>query len=102
MAHLQISKLPFRDINVKVSPDSYIFTSPSSPDAPSLVIDRPTGDLRLSEGNASSAKRASRVSSIAGILGVIQLRLGWSYPCRDTTPNLDRLVKFNNNFADNW
>ncbi|KAH0429620.1 hypothetical protein CcaCcLH18_08320 [Colletotrichum camelliae] len=65
--------LPYRDINVKVAPDSYIFTSPSSPDAPALVIDRPTGDLRL--GDAGSGKRVSRVSSIAGILGIIQLRL---------------------------
>ncbi|GJD03026.1 Phosphoinositide phosphatase [Colletotrichum higginsianum IMI 349063] len=65
--------LPYRDINVKVAPDSYVFTSPSSPDAPALVIDRPTGDLRL--GDAGLGKRVSRVSSIAGILGIIQLRL---------------------------
>ncbi|KAH6685424.1 SacI homology domain-containing protein [Plectosphaerella plurivora] len=65
--------LPYRDINVKFATDSYIFTSPSSPDAPALVIDRPTGDLRL--GDAGTGKRASRVSSIAGILGIIQLRL---------------------------
>ncbi|KAK1996690.1 hypothetical protein LX36DRAFT_658332 [Colletotrichum falcatum] len=65
--------LPYRDINVKVAPDSYVFTSPSSPDAPALVIDRPTGDLRL--GDAGQGKRVSRVSSIAGILGIIQLRL---------------------------
>ncbi|KAK1965185.1 hypothetical protein LY78DRAFT_658563 [Colletotrichum sublineola] len=65
--------LPYRDINLKVAPDSYIFTSPSSPDAPALVIDRPTGDLRL--GDAGQGKRVSRVSSIAGILGIVQLRL---------------------------
>ncbi|KAK1984993.1 SacI homology domain-containing protein [Colletotrichum cereale] len=65
--------LPYRDINVKVAPDSYVFTSPSSPDAPALVIDRPTGDLRL--GDAGQGKRVSRVSSIAGILGIVQLRL---------------------------
>ncbi|KAI5467389.1 SacI homology domain-containing protein [Mariannaea sp. PMI_226] len=75
MAHPSASKLPYRDINVKVSSDSYIFTSPSSPDAPALVIDRPTGDVRLSEGSSATAKRASRVSSIAGILGIVQLRL---------------------------
>ncbi|KAK7430118.1 Phosphoinositide phosphatase sac1 [Neonectria magnoliae] len=75
MANLHASKLPFRDINVKVASDSYTFTSPSSPDAPALIIDRPTGDVRLSEGGAGTAKRASRVSSIAGILGIIQLRL---------------------------
>lgn len=78
MVHLAASKLPYRDINVKVASDSYIFTSPSSPDAPALIIDRPTGDVRLSEGSGATAKRASRVSSIAGILGIIQLRLGSS------------------------
>jgi phosphatidylinositol 4-phosphatase len=83
MAHLQTSKLPYRDVNIKVANDSYTFTSPSSPDAPALILDRPTGDLRLSEGSLSSAKRASRVSSIAGILGTIQLRLGsLAYQCR--------------------
>jgi hypothetical protein len=78
MAQLHASKLPYRDINVKVSNDSYTFASPSSPDAPALVIDRPTGDLRLSPGGAASGKRTTRVSSIAGILGIIQLRLGSS------------------------
>lgn len=76
MAHLQLSKWPYRDINIRVNNDSYTFTSPSSPDAPALIIDRPTGDVRLSEGSVNHAKRATRVSSIAGILGVIQLRLG--------------------------
>lgn len=76
MALLQTSKWPYRDINLKVANDSYTFTSPSSPDAPALILDRPTGDVRLSEGALSSAKRVSRVSSIAGILGIIQLRLG--------------------------
>lgn len=76
MAHLQAPKWPYRDINIKVTNDSYTFTSPSSPDAPALIIDRPTGDVRLSEGSLQNAKRASRVSSIAGILGIIQLRLG--------------------------
>lgn len=79
MAHLQASKLPYRDINVKVANDSYVFTSPSSPNTPALVIDRPTGDVRLAEGSIASAKRTSRVSSIAGILGIIQLRLGSFY-----------------------
>ncbi|KAI0126409.1 putative SAC1 protein [Xylariales sp. AK1849] len=67
--------LPFRDINVQVAPDSYTFLSPSSPNAPTLVIDRPTGDLRLSEGSSYPNKRVSRVTSIAGILGMIRLRL---------------------------
>ncbi|KAH6656963.1 putative SAC1 protein [Truncatella angustata] len=67
--------LPFRDINVQVAPDSYTFTSPSSPNAPALVIDRPTGDLRLSEGTSYPNKRVSRITSIAGILGVVRLRL---------------------------
>ncbi|KFA53650.1 hypothetical protein S40293_03884 [Stachybotrys chartarum IBT 40293] len=75
MAHLSASKFPYRDINVKVASDSYIFTSPSSPNAPALVIDRPTGDVRLSEPSLQPGKRVTRVSSIAGILGIIQLRL---------------------------
>ncbi|KAI1077659.1 putative SAC1 protein [Whalleya microplaca] len=67
--------LPFRDINVHVATDSYTFTSPSSPNAPALVIDRPTGDVRLSEASYFPNKRVSRVSSIAGILGIIRLGL---------------------------
>lgn len=65
--------LPFRDINLHASSSHYAFTSPSSPDSPSLVIERPTGDLRLNDGAISGAKR---VSSIAGILGIIKLKLG--------------------------
>ena len=68
--------LPFRDINVQSASDSYIFTSPSSPNAPALTIDRPTGDIRLSDAALLAGKRVSRVSSIAGILGVVKLRLG--------------------------
>lgn len=80
MAHLQVAKFPYRDINLKVTTDSYTFTSPSSPDAPALVLDRPTGDVRLSEGPLQTTKRVSRVSSIAGILGILQLRLGqWTW-----------------------
>ncbi|VUC37751.1 unnamed protein product [Clonostachys rosea] len=75
MAHLQTAKLPYRDTNIRVTTDAYTFTSPSSPDAPALILDRPTGDVRLSEGSAATSKRASRVSSIAGILGIVQLRL---------------------------
>ncbi|KAI1815563.1 putative SAC1 protein [Poronia punctata] len=67
--------LPYRDINVRIAPDSYTFTSPSSPDAPALVVDRPTGDVRLSETASFNNKRVARVSSIAGILGLIRLRL---------------------------
>ncbi|KAJ4392518.1 Phosphoinositide phosphatase sac1 [Neurospora sp. IMI 360204] len=67
--------LPFRDINVQAASDSYIFTSPSSPNAPALTIDRPTGDIRLSDASLLAAKRVARVSSIAGILGVVRLRL---------------------------
>ena len=66
--------LPFRDINLHASSSHYAFTSPSSPDSPSLVVERPTGDLRLNDGALSGAKR---VSSIAGILGIIKLKLGW-------------------------
>ncbi|KAI2603782.1 putative SAC1 protein [Hypoxylon fragiforme] len=67
--------LPFRDINVHVAAESYTFTSPSSPNAPALIVDRPTGDVRLSESTHFPSKRVSRVSSIPGILGLIKLRL---------------------------
>lgn len=69
------SSLPFRDINVHASTSHYAFTSPSSPSAPTLVVDRPTGDIRLNDGALLGGKR---VSSIAGILGIIKLRLGIS------------------------
>ena len=65
--------LPFRDVNLHASPSHYAFTSPSTPHAPTLVVDRPTGDLRLSDGPLSGAKR---ISSIAGILGILKLKLG--------------------------
>lgn len=68
--------LPYRDINVQAAPDCYIFTSPSSPNAPALTIDRPTGDVRLADPGLVSRKRVTRVSSVAGILGMIRLRLG--------------------------
>ncbi|AEO53088.1 hypothetical protein MYCTH_2293961 [Thermothelomyces thermophilus ATCC 42464] len=67
--------LPFRDINVQTASDSYIFSSPSSPNAPALSIDRPTGDIRLNDAALLAGKRVTRVTSIAGILGMIQLRL---------------------------
>ena len=77
MAYISAPMLPYRDINLHVTNDAYTFISPSAPaDAKALVLDRPTGDVGLNEGNLSSAKRATRVSSIAGILGTIQLRLG--------------------------
>lgn len=66
--------LPFRDINLLVSPLYYAFRSASSSSAPNLVIERPTGDIRLD--NAAAISQAKRVSSIAGILGVIKLKLG--------------------------
>lgn len=65
--------LPFRDINVHASPSYYAFSSPSSPDAPTLVVDRPTGDIRLSESKITGG---NRVSNIPGILGIIHLKLG--------------------------
>ena len=65
--------LPFRDINVHASASHYAFTSPSTPSAQTLVVERPSGDLRLNDGPLLGAKR---VSSIAGILGMIKLRLG--------------------------
>ncbi|KAK8195348.1 phosphoinositide phosphatase-like protein [Phyllosticta capitalensis] len=64
--------LPFRDINVHASPSYYAFSSPSSPSAPTLVVDRPSGDLRLNDGKLLGGQR---VSSIAGVLGMIKLRL---------------------------
>lgn len=64
--------LPFRDINLHASPSHYAFTSPSSPQAPTLVVDRPTGDLRLNDGPLPGARR---ISSIAGILGILKLKL---------------------------
>ncbi|KAL2400957.1 Phosphatidylinositol-3-phosphatase SAC1 [Exophiala dermatitidis] len=64
--------LPFRDINVHASTSHYAFTSPSTPSAPTLVIERPSGDIRLNDGSLLGAKR---VSSIAGILGIIKLKL---------------------------
>ena len=70
--------LPFRDINVHSSPSHYAFSSPSSPAAPTLVVDRPSGDLRLHDGKLLGSKR---VSSIAGILGMIKLRLGEMQTC---------------------
>jgi hypothetical protein len=65
--------LPYRDINVHSSPSHYAFSSPSSPSSPTLVVDRPSGDIRLHDGKLLGSKR---VSSIAGILGMIKLRLG--------------------------
>ena len=64
---------PFRDINVHASISHYAFTSPSTPSAQTLVIERPSGDPRLSDGPLLGSKR---VSSIAGILGIVKLRLG--------------------------
>lgn len=69
------SLIPFRDINVHASSSHYAFTSPSSPSAQTLVVERPSGDVRLNDGALLGAKR---VSSIAGILGMIKLRLGES------------------------
>lgn len=65
--------LPFRDINVHASSTYYAFSSPSSPNAPTLVVDRPSGDLRLNDGKLAGG---SRVSNISGILGILKLRLG--------------------------
>jgi phosphatidylinositol 4-phosphatase len=64
--------LPFRDINVHASTSHYAFTSPSNSSAPTLVVERPSGDVRLNNGSLLGAKR---VSSIAGILGIIKLKL---------------------------
>ncbi|KAL7273259.1 Phosphoinositide phosphatase sac1 [Rhizina undulata] len=63
---------PFRDINIHASPTHYTFISPSNPNAPALVIDRPSGDMRMVDTPVLGGKR---VTSIAGILGIIRLRL---------------------------
>ena len=76
-----MAKLPFRDINLLVSPSQYTFRSASSSSAPTLVIERPAGDIRLDNASAHGAKR---VSSIAGILGIIKLKLGWFRLVPDT------------------
>ena len=65
--------LPFRDINLLVSPSHYAFRSASSSSTPTLIVERPTGDLRLDQASGHGAKR---VSSISGILGIIKLKLG--------------------------
>lgn len=64
--------MPFRDLNFHSSPSHYAFTSPSTPSAPTLVIERPTGDIRLNNGPLPGSRR---ISSVAGILGIIRLRL---------------------------
>ncbi|CAZ80621.1 unnamed protein product [Tuber melanosporum] len=63
---------PFCDINITTSPSRYAFGSPSSPNAPALVVDRPSGDMRLVE---SPISRGKRIGNVAGVLGVIRLRL---------------------------
>ena len=73
MASITSSSALFRDINVHASSNHYAFSSPSNPSAPSLVIDRPSGDIRLNDGKLLGGQR---VTSIQGILGIISLRLG--------------------------
>nr|OQO22876.1 hypothetical protein B0A51_08602 [Rachicladosporium sp. CCFEE 5018] len=66
------ASLPFRDINVHASSSYYAFSSPSSPNAPALVVDRPSGDLRLNDGKVTGGHR---VSNVPGILGIVHLKL---------------------------
>ncbi|KYG40600.1 hypothetical protein M433DRAFT_8646 [Acidomyces richmondensis BFW] len=66
-----VASLPFRDLNVYASPSYYAFTSPSTPSAPALIIDRPSGELRMNEGELTGG---TRVTSVSGILGIIKLR----------------------------
>ena len=73
LLHTMSASLPFRDINVHASHSYYAFSSPSSPESPTLVVDRPSGDLRLHDGKLTGGHR---VSSISGILGVIKLKFG--------------------------
>jgi len=66
------SLFPFRDVNLHASPAHYAFSSPSNPAAPTLVIDRPSGDIRLHDGKVTGSQR---VSSISGVLGILRLKL---------------------------
>ncbi|KAL9622004.1 MAG: hypothetical protein Q9160_003666 [Pyrenula sp. 1 TL-2023] len=54
--------LPFRDINVHASASHYAFTSPSSPNEPTLIIERPSGDIRLNDGSLLGSKRVSSIA----------------------------------------
>ena len=76
MAILKGPLFPYWDLNVQVAEGAYTFTSPSSPDAPALVIDRPTGDIHLDHGGSGLGSQPYQVMSINGIMGMIQLRLG--------------------------
>jgi phosphatidylinositol 4-phosphatase len=82
--------LPFRDINVHASPSHYAFSSPSTPSAPTLVIQRPNGDIRLHDGKLSGSQR---VSSIAGILGILTLKLGILHPAQPDSRFQQQLCK---------
>ncbi|RPB23973.1 hypothetical protein L211DRAFT_857336 [Terfezia boudieri ATCC MYA-4762] len=62
----------FRGLSVHASPTNYIFRCPSFPDAPSLVVDRPSGNIKMVEHPVLQSKSSM---SIAGILGMIRLRL---------------------------
>ncbi|KAK2741216.1 hypothetical protein FQN57_005678 [Myotisia sp. PD_48] len=64
--------LPYRDINLLACPQYYAFKSASSSSALSLVVDRPTGDMRLASPSTHAAKR---ISSVSGILGIVKLKL---------------------------
>ncbi|KAI6246827.1 Phosphatidylinositol-3-phosphatase SAC1 [Erysiphe necator] len=66
-----MNQLPFRDINVHATLTQYAFTSPSSPSSQTLVVDRPSGNIRLN----NETSLGKRIFSIAGILGIIKLRL---------------------------
>lgn len=70
---MSVTTALFRDINVHASSTHYAFSSPSNPSAPTLVVDRPSGDIRLNDGKLLGAQR---VTSVQGILGIISLRLG--------------------------
>ncbi|KAF2664961.1 phosphoinositide phosphatase-like protein [Microthyrium microscopicum] len=67
-----MAALPFRDINVHASTSHYAFSSPSTPSAQTLVVERPSGDLRLTNDKILGSRR---VSAVAGIFGMISLRL---------------------------
>ncbi|PWW76421.1 hypothetical protein C7212DRAFT_294273 [Tuber magnatum] len=70
---MSVTNCPFRDINIIASASHYTFRSPSSPNAPTLVVARPSGAMQMT--HSPNTMDGKRVTSIAGILGIVHLRL---------------------------
>ncbi|CAZ86027.1 unnamed protein product [Tuber melanosporum] len=69
---MSVTNYPFRDISIIASASHYTFRSPSSPNAPALVVARPSGAMQMTHSpNTMGGKRVT----IAGILGIVHLRL---------------------------